>query len=91
MSVAGAMHSEQLHFSISAVSINELIDVALQLGAQSIDGWSIAEEALAREARPVHPDIVSSFFEAIQCGEDPLGDAFCRILAPEARRPRGAS
>lgn len=85
------MQAYQLEINLPMLAINELVSVALGLGARSVPGWSIDEELLAREALQTQPDRVLRLREAIQRGEDPLGDAFCRILSPETRRPRGAT
>lgn len=65
--------------------------LALALGARDIQGWSESEEAIARTLPSPSPPVVSAAHEAIRRGEDPLGDAFCRILSPDQRRPMGAT
>jgi adenine-specific DNA-methyltransferase len=69
----------------------ELVALALALGAREVPGWSESEEALVRELPLLDPATIVSVREAIQRGDDPLGDAFCRLLSAEQRRPLGAT
>lgn len=85
------LRPEQLKFDVAATSIDDLVNIATQLGARSVRGWSAAEDQLASAARSVRPEVVETFRDAILAGSDPLGDAFCRILSPEMRRPQGAT
>ena len=48
------------------------------------------ECALAREAPAPPPELLSNLRRDIACGGDPLGEAFCRLRTPEARRGHGA-
>ena len=66
-----------------------LAGAALALGARDVPGWSDEETALARLAAPV--DAIAELRAAIRAGSDPLGRAFCRLRAPELRRPDGAT
>lgn len=68
-----------------------LLGLALALGARTITGWTDAEEQLARGARDVLPIFVALAQDAIDRGEDVLGDDFCRLFSTEERRPRGAT
>ncbi|HBL32180.1 MAG TPA: SAM-dependent methyltransferase [Acidobacteria bacterium] len=68
-----------------------LAAVAATLGARGVAGWSAPEEALVAEAPPVAPDLLHRIRAAIQGGEDPLGEAFCRLRNPAVRRPLGAT
>lgn len=65
-----------------------LISACLQLGADAVPGWSSAEQEIADRAAPVQCN-VQALTEAIRDGLDPLGDAYCRIVDAEARRPLG--
>jgi hypothetical protein len=70
---------------------SELLGLALALGARQVRGWSPAEEALATDLDDV-PDLpLFAAREAIERGEDPLGETFCRIFSNEERRPKGAT
>ncbi len=73
----------------------ELVDVAVRLGARSVPGWSEPEERLAASARrrrdrgPGRAVNLAAVRDQIQAGEDPLGDAFCRLRARAERRALG--
>lgn len=69
-------------------TIDDIVSAALQLGADQVRGWSAAEKELASHAMPVSLD-VGELKDLINSGQDPLGDAFCRIRDAVARRPLG--
>lgn len=69
----------------------ELAALAVALGAADVAGWSEEERALVRDLPPADPVLAATTVEAIRRGDDPLGDAFCRLLSPEQRRPLGAT
>lgn len=75
-----------------ADSAADLTALALALGARTVGGWSREEEALA-DAAAVRPTSarVGALWTAVGRGEDPLGDGFCALHSPEARRPMGAT
>jgi len=84
--------------SVSTFEAEEaLADVAVRLGADQVTGWSCAEQRLAHAASHVVPyaspragtDEIAQVRNRILAGDDPLGDAFCRIRAPAQRRPSG--
>jgi adenine-specific DNA-methyltransferase len=70
-----------------------LAAAAVRLGAARVAGWSDAEQALAGPGRPgpagAAQDQASQIRDLILAGEDPLGDAFCRLRDPARRRPAG--
>ena len=70
-----------------------LLGAALALGARDVAGWSAAEAALARDLRPPVPPpaLLDELRERIAAGEDPLGEAFCRLRPPQQRRGAGAT
>jgi len=68
-----------------------LAAIALALGAQSVRGWSAAEEALTRDLPTIPRDTLRAIRRRIGAGKDPLGAAFCHIRGPEIRRSRGAT
>lgn len=68
-----------------------LAALAVALGARDISGWTEQEEALIQELPALSPSVVAEAYQAIQQGQDPLGDMFCRIMSPEQRRPLGAT
>jgi len=76
---------------MTAVTEQELIAMALALGAREISAWSRAEEGIASRATHVSGGTVKAFRDAIRRGEDPLGDAFCALRSPVERRPMGAT
>ena len=69
-------------------SLDAIVSAALQLGAESVDGWSDAERKLAKRAASVAVD-VGSLRDEIADGGDPLGEAYCRIRNGEERRSLG--
>lgn len=73
------------------ITEEKLVGLALALGARKVAGWSSAEEAVAARAASVPDAFVNQTAEAIAKGRDPLGDTFCALRAPEARRPMGAT
>ncbi|MBN2192105.1 MAG: methyltransferase, partial [Polyangiaceae bacterium] len=72
-------------------SEEELVGLALALGAAAVGKWSAAEAKLRGSSAEVADGIVAQFREAISAGHDPLGDAFCALRRPEVRRPMGAT
>lgn len=76
--------------SLIRISREELIGLALQLGAASVDGWSDAEEKLAQEAIPPCDAKFGYVQNLISEGLDGLGEIFSRLYTPEQRRPLGA-
>lgn len=71
----------------------QLIALALALGARKVRGWSCEEERAAKAAAklgPIDTETVAAALTAIQKGEDPLGTLFCKISPAEERRPQGA-
>ncbi len=74
--------------AMPADTLGQVISAALQLGAGQVPGWSRGEAELARAA-PAAEVGTGRLRELIAAGEDPLGDAFCRIRGPRVRRPLG--
>lgn len=72
-------------------SEEELVGVAVALGAAAVGKWSAPEAKLKGSSARVADDLVAHFREAISTGLDPLGEAFCALRRPEVRRPRGAT
>lgn len=70
---------------------DDLLRIALGLGAKSVAGWSSKEDALTRRLSPADPTLVREFRSRIVFGEDPLGAAFCILRSPEQRREQGAT
>lgn len=68
-----------------------LVGLALALGARDVGGWSEAEEGLAAEGTGPDDGQLDAVRRAIQDGGDPLGEVFCMLHSPEARRPMGAT
>src|ERR1039457_1117355 len=77
---------------------HELVDVAVRLGARSVPGWSEPERRLAAPATPPpapRPRTaggavdLAAVRDQIRAGEDPLGDAFCRLRGRAERRALG--
>ncbi len=74
-----------------AASEQDLVAIALALGARDVPNWSIAEESLVSRL-PIAPrDVVASVRRSILHGEDPLGEEFCTLRSTAERRTRGAT
>lgn len=72
-------------------SESRLIGIALALGAERVVGWSEAESRIASHADASSPAAIADVKAAIRAGLDPLGDAFCALRPPSARRESGAT
>jgi adenine-specific DNA-methyltransferase len=72
-------------------SEQELAGVASALGASRVGKPSDGERSLLAGARAASKALVARVSDAIARGEDPLGDAFCRLRSPAERRPSGAT
>ena len=81
----------QLELVEIAWTENQLLSVALKLGAADVDGWSKPEQALAKQAVAVDRKLVASIRAQIREGGDPLGDLFGVLRSPETRRDLGAT
>ena len=72
-----------------------LVDVAVRLGAGRVPGWSEPERRLAaaagRRLDRGHGSAVdlAAVRDQIRAGEDPLGEAFCRLRGRAERRALG--
>ena len=80
----------------AVVAEQALAAAAVRLGASRVAGWSAAEQHLADAAAGARsvdgqagPSDIGEIRARILAGEDPLGDAFCRIRPPAQRRPSG--
>ena len=72
----------------------DLVSAAIALGADAVKPWSDAEVALARSVGRITPLTkikLSSLRDLISAGFDPLGEAFCTLRSPAARRENGAT
>lgn len=71
-------------------SPGELAGLCVRLGADTVGGLAAAERALVMErASDASDQAVRRAAQQIQNGLDPLGDAYCRLLSPQERRPLG--
>jgi len=66
-----------------------LAGVAVRLGAAQVAGCSAAELRLAAAAADPGAGEAAAVRSRILAGEDPLGEAFCRLRGPAQRRPSG--
>ncbi len=71
--------------------MDELVGIALELGAEGVAGWSDAERAVAAAARRPSSAEVARFRRRIEGGRDPLGEAFVERRPARERRARGAT
>jgi adenine-specific DNA-methyltransferase len=81
---------EAMLMAAPLTTLDALISAALQLGADTVDGWSPQEAGLAAQT-PYVPLPVGEIQDAITSGLDPLGDAYCRIRSTAERRSLGQS
>lgn len=81
----------QLAMRLPTTPTAELVALAVALGARSVPGWTLAEESLTTDLAEVSAQAVDKTLDAVRRGEDPLGDAFCRVFSDEERRPKGAT
>lgn len=77
-------------------TLGQLVGAAIELGARDVAGWSEAEAALVPSPPGGWPQLSGSagglaggLRERVEAGEDPLGEAFGRLLTPRQRRPLG--
>ena len=71
-------------------SERELVALAVKLGAAGVGGpLSASERRCVDDASAADSRLVTSVRAAIKAGEDPLGEAFCRIRSPLKRRDQG--
>ena len=70
---------------------DDLVALAVALGARDVRPLTEPERALISRAGTVKDDVVDAAVKAIRRGEDPLGEAFCHLRTPETRRPMGAT
>ncbi len=74
-------------------SENELISLAVALGAESVGPLSTQERALANAAIDTTPTSrkLKKIKDLIRSGYDPLGEIFCTLRSAEVRREQGAT
>jgi adenine-specific DNA-methyltransferase len=68
----------------------DLAEVASALIGKKVP-LSAAERQLVPRARTVLAPALKAIRDAIRAGDDPLGEAFCRLRSPEERRNQGAT
>lgn len=69
----------------------DLIASATALGARQVRAIARPEKVLLDSAKAIPDELLTRLAAAINSGQDPLGDAFCRLRTPEARRSSGAT
>jgi len=70
---------------------SRLTAMAVRLGAAEVAGWSLLESKYLGDRPHLLPSQIHNAKAAIHAGDDPLGDAFCRLRSPADRRPAGAT
>lgn len=68
-------------------ALSDLVRAAVALGAKP--GSSDEKDLVAKHSGPVDPAMIDDLRSRIEHGDDPLGDAFCRIASPDERRSLG--
>lgn len=86
-----SISSKDQSSKIEVKSTDDLIALAISLGAKSVGRWSQAEKLLIPTCDALDSTFITKVQQRIFHGEDPLGDLFCQILSPEQRRPMGAT
>ena len=71
--------------------MDDLLALAVGLGARAVAGWSAEEAARVAHLAPPPQPLLDAVRLAIAAGEDPLGAAFCALRSPVDRRPMGAT
>lgn len=74
--------------SFSLDSLDAVISAAVQLGAESVNGWSDEERRLVGNTKSVTAPL-DELRDLVASGEDPLGEAYCRIRNRDERRGLG--
>ncbi len=69
----------------------EMLVLAMALGASRVPGWSDAEFHLVDGLPSASRSAVRELKRAIRSGSDPLGERFCIVRSPDMRRPQGAT
>ncbi len=69
----------------------ELVGICRALGVANVRGMSAREGGLLDRAVVPSRQVVREVEDLIAAGEDPLGEAFCRLRSPVQRRPAGAT
>ncbi|WP_193601496.1 Eco57I restriction-modification methylase domain-containing protein [Mycobacteroides abscessus] len=71
-------------------ALGDLARICADLGAETVGGLSVREVGLIPGGKsPLNADALRRLRQSISRGGDPLGDAYCRIVAPADRRPLG--
>jgi len=71
-------------------SLNELVRLCLALGVESVGDLTSDEQKLLDESSgTVRPEVTAWASQQIREGNDPLGEAYCRLVSPQERRPLG--
>jgi adenine-specific DNA-methyltransferase len=74
---------------LRAVTVGELLGLAIGLGAASFGKLSSAEARLVKRAKLVQKKRIREFEDAIAGGDDPLGESLQALLGTTRRRARG--
>lgn len=71
-------------------SLNELVRLCLALDADKVGALAPGEQLLLDESSGiVRPEVIDWTATQVLAGNDPLGDAYCRLVSPQERRPLG--
>jgi hypothetical protein len=73
------------------MTMEELVAVAVALGAETVPRWSRRERSLIRGLPGVPDGQVECFRDRILAGGDPLGEEFCTLRSVSERRTLGAT
>jgi len=72
------------------LSLDQLLAIAVALGARDVRGWTEQEESLVRTLPQPSEQWVNWVHGLVNSGRDPLGDCFCDLFSTAERRPLGA-
>jgi adenine-specific DNA-methyltransferase len=67
-----------------------IASLALALGADTTGSLTPAEAALVKSPADIQTSVVNALQKKIRDGDDPLGEAFCKVRSADVRRESGA-
>lgn len=76
--------------SEAIASLADLVQACLELGAEAAGALDAEERQLVEQWPNRNRHVLAAdLAERIRGGEDPLGEAYCRLVSPQDRRPLG--
>ena len=85
------LHEADARVDVSPVDSEAMLAaLSVALGASAVPDVTALEAGLLDDAPDVPADLVETFANEIECGRDPLGEAFCELRPANQRRASGA-